>query len=80
MSLFIITVIIIFLHNDLNFRHAVELGSSSGHPYNQLALLEASRDRLSTVFFYTRSIAVAHKFPAAITNLANTLMKSSKFE
>lgn len=62
------------------YRHAVELGSSSGHPYNQLALLEASRDRLSTVFFYTRSIAVAHKFPAAITNLANTLMKSSKFE
>ncbi|KAL1131554.1 hypothetical protein AAG570_011171, partial [Ranatra chinensis] len=58
------------------YRHAVALGANSGHPYNQLALLEASRaDRLSTVFYYTRSIAVAHKFPAALTNLANTLRK-----
>uniref|UniRef100_T1I5H2 DNA/RNA-binding domain-containing protein n=1 Tax=Rhodnius prolixus TaxID=13249 RepID=T1I5H2_RHOPR len=63
------------------YRHAVALGASSGHPYNQLALLEASRcDRLSTVFYYTRSIAVSHKFPAAITNLANTLLKCTKAE
>ncbi|XP_014252041.1 protein SMG7-like isoform X2 [Cimex lectularius] len=63
------------------YRHAVSLGANSGHPYNQLALLEASRgDMLSTVFYYTRSIAVTHKFPAAITNLANTFHKCASIE
>lgn len=57
-------------------RHAVQLSPTSGQPYNQLALLEASRgDRLSTVFHYMRSIAVRHMFPAATSNLALTLEK-----
>lgn len=58
------------------YRHAVQLSPSSGQPYNQLALLEASRgDRLSTVFHYMRSIAVRHMFPAAASNLALTFEK-----
>nr|CAD7443175.1 unnamed protein product [Timema bartmani] len=58
-------------------RHAVQLSPHSGQPYNQLALLEASRgDRLSTVFHYARSVAVRHFFPAAATNLTKTLNKS----
>ncbi|XP_054271417.1 nonsense-mediated mRNA decay factor SMG7-like [Macrosteles quadrilineatus] len=58
------------------YRHAVQLSPTSGQPYNQLALLEASRgDRLSTVFHYMRSIAVRHMFPAASSNLALTLEK-----
>lgn len=56
-----------------DFRHAILLSPSSGQPYNQLALLEASRgDKLATVFHYVRSIAVKYPFPAAATNLANT--------
>ena len=50
------------------------MSPSSGQPYNQLALLEASRgDKLGTVFHYARSIAVKHPFPVATTNLAKTL-------
>jgi len=60
-------------------RHAVQLAPNSGQPYNQLALLEASRgDRLSTVFHYVRSVAVRHFFPAAATNLSRTLNKSAE--
>lgn len=52
----------------------MSLSPSSGQPYNQLALLEASRgDKLGTVFHYARSIAVKHPFPVATTNLAKTL-------
>lgn len=59
---------------ELFYRHAVSLSPSSGQPYNQLALLEASRgDKLSTVFHYSRSIAVKHPFPVAVTNLEKTL-------
>ncbi|XP_075227377.1 nonsense-mediated mRNA decay factor SMG7-like [Lycorma delicatula] len=58
------------------YRHAVQLSPNSGQPYNQLALLEASRgDRLSTVFHYVRSIAVRHMFPAATSNLTVTFEK-----
>uniref|UniRef100_A0A1B6BZA1 DNA/RNA-binding domain-containing protein n=1 Tax=Clastoptera arizonana TaxID=38151 RepID=A0A1B6BZA1_9HEMI len=58
------------------YRHAVKLSPTSGQPYNQLALLEASRgDKLSTVFHYLRSIAVRHMFPAAASNLALTFEK-----
>ncbi|GLH09050.1 Uncharacterized protein GBIM_14191 [Gryllus bimaculatus] len=61
------------------YRHAVQLAPHSGQPYNQLALLEASRgDRLSTVFHYVRSVEVRHPFPAAATNLARTLTKSGE--
>lgn len=56
------------------YRHAVSLSPSSGQPYNQLALLEASRgDKLGTVFHYARSVAVKHPFPVAMANLATTL-------
>lgn len=56
------------------YRHAVSLSPTSGQPYNQLALLEASRgDKLGTVFHYARSVAVKHPFPVATANLAKTL-------
>lgn len=59
---------------EMFYRHAVSLSPSSGQPYNQLALLEASRgDKLGTVFHYTRSVAVKHPFPVAMANLATTL-------
>lgn len=59
---------------ELFYRHAVSLSPSSGQPYNQLALLEASRgDKLGTVFHYVRSVAVKHPFPVASANLAKTL-------
>lgn len=58
------------------YRHAIQLSPNSGQPYNQLALLEASRgDSLSTVFYYMRSINVRHPFPAAVNNLNVTLNK-----
>ncbi|XP_050541037.1 nonsense-mediated mRNA decay factor SMG7-like [Daktulosphaira vitifoliae] len=58
------------------YRYAVQLSPNSGQPYNQLALLEASRgDSLSTVFYYMRSINVKHPFLAAINNLNVTLNK-----
>lgn len=59
---------------ELFYRHAVSLSPSSGQPYNQLALLEASRgDKLGTVFHYVRSVSVKHPFPVATANLAKTL-------
>jgi protein SMG7 len=59
---------------ELFYRHAVSLSPSSGQPYNQLALLEASRgDKLGTVFHYVRSVAVKHPFPVASANLAKIL-------
>ncbi|XP_011350977.1 protein SMG7 isoform X2 [Ooceraea biroi] len=59
---------------EMFYRHAVSLSPSSGQPYNQLALLEASRgDKLGTVFHYARSVAVKHPFPAAASNLAMIL-------
>jgi hypothetical protein len=58
----------------LNFRQAILVSPTSGHPYNQLALLEASQgDKLSTVFYYIRGIAVKNPFPASTTNLLSTL-------
>lgn len=63
-----------FIFNILSFRQAILVSPTSGHPYNQLALLDASQgDKLSTVFHYVRSIAVKNPFPAATTNLMNTL-------
>lgn len=55
------------------YRQAIKASPTSGHPYNQLALLEATQgDKLSTVFHYVRGIAVKNPFPATATNLANT--------
>ncbi|GIY90554.1 hypothetical protein CDAR_562461 [Caerostris darwini] len=60
------------------YRHAVDLVPSNGQPYNQLALLEAaSGEKLSTVFFYVRSLCVQHPFPLAANNLQNLFSKMS---
>lgn len=54
------------------------LSLTLGQPYNQLALLEAaSGEKLSTVFFYVRSLSVQHPFPNAATNLQNLFSKMS---
>nr|CAH7728276.1 unnamed protein product [Callosobruchus chinensis] len=56
------------------YKQAIQISPSSGHPYNQLALLEASQNnKLATVYYYIRSIAVKNPFPASCTNLSNTL-------
>ena len=57
--------------------------NSVGQPYNQLAILEAAKgNKLSTVFYYVRSIAVKHPFPVAATNLAKlyTKISSDRYE
>ncbi|RUS91468.1 hypothetical protein EGW08_000792 [Elysia chlorotica] len=61
------------------YRHAANLSPNNGQPYNQLAILEASRgDKLSTVFYYVRSLAVRHPFPVAATNLEKFYSKLIK--
>jgi len=58
------------------YKQAVRIEPSSGHPYNQLALLEAARgNKLSTFFFYVRSLALKHPFPPSKTNLEKLLTK-----
>lgn len=60
------------------YQEAARVEPSSGHPYNQLALLESARgDRLSTIFYYVRSLAVKHPFPPARSNLEKVLKKQS---
>lgn len=57
---------------------AVQVDPSSGHPYNQLALLESARgDKLSALFYYVRSLALRHPFPPARSNLDKMLRKLS---
>ncbi|UYV63364.1 SMG7 [Cordylochernes scorpioides] len=52
------------------YRRALDLSPNNGQPYNQLALLEAaSGAKLSSVFYYMRSLAVQFPFPNAATNL-----------
>uniref|UniRef100_A0A4W5QQL2 Nonsense-mediated mRNA decay factor n=1 Tax=Hucho hucho TaxID=62062 RepID=A0A4W5QQL2_9TELE len=59
------------------YRHAAQLVPSNGQPYNQLAILAASKgDHLTTIFYYCRSIAVKFPFPAASTNLQKALTKA----
>lgn len=59
-----------------NFRHAVTVAPTSGHPYNQLALLEAGRgNRLAAVALYVRAMCVPCPFPGAPANLTQTLTK-----
>ncbi|XP_054770173.2 nonsense-mediated mRNA decay factor SMG7-like [Lytechinus pictus] len=56
--------------------HAASLVPSNGQPYNQLAIVSATKgDQLSMAFYYIRSIAVKHPFPAAATNLQTTYAK-----
>lgn len=52
------------------YREAIRVEPSSGHPYNQLALLEAAgSNKLSTMYFYCRSLTLKHPFPPANKNL-----------
>ncbi|GJQ82549.1 hypothetical protein Trydic_g13004 [Trypoxylus dichotomus] len=56
------------------YKQAILVSPTSGQPYNQLALLEASQgNKLSTVFHYIRAMAVKNPFPASSTNLSTTL-------
>ena len=60
------------------YRHAISLAPGSGQPYNQIAILEASRgNKLSAVYFYVRAICLKYPFPAASTNLGKMLGKLS---
>ncbi|XP_041369833.1 protein SMG7-like [Gigantopelta aegis] len=61
------------------YQHAANLVPQNGQPYNQLAILEAARgNKLSTVFYYIRSLAVRHPFPVAATNLEKFYAKLTK--
>ncbi|KAK7094739.1 nonsense-mediated mRNA decay factor SMG7-like isoform X2 [Littorina saxatilis] len=61
------------------YRHAVNLSPQNGQPYNQLAILEVNRNnKLSSVFYYVRSLAVRHPFPVAATNLEKFYTKLIK--
>lgn len=72
-----VEVFLLSFFSFLYFRQAIFVSPTSGHPYNQLALLEASQgNKLSTVYHYVRSIAVKNPFPAATTNLMNTLLSA----
>lgn len=68
--------ITIFMILHWYFRHAVLVAPTSGHPYNQLALLEAGRgNRLAAVALYVRAMCVPCPFPGAPANLTQTLSK-----
>ncbi|XP_052246547.1 nonsense-mediated mRNA decay factor SMG7-like isoform X17 [Dreissena polymorpha] len=59
--------------------HAASLVPFNGQPYNQLAILEASKgNKLSTVFYYIRSLAVKVPFSVAATNLEKLYSKLTK--
>lgn len=61
-------------NNFIHFRQAILVSPTSGQPYNQLGLLEASQgNKLSTVFYYIRGITVKNPFLASETNLSSTL-------
>jgi len=63
------------------YRHATSLAPGSGQPYNQIAILEASRgNKLSAVYFYVRAICLRFPFPAASTNLSKMLAKFASSE
>ncbi|XP_040565932.1 nonsense-mediated mRNA decay factor SMG7-like [Lepeophtheirus salmonis] len=56
------------------YRQAIQISPSSGQAYNQIALLEANRgNKLASVFYYVRSLALKYPFPAASTNLMTIL-------
>lgn len=64
---------------DSFYRKASHLVPSSGHPYNQLAILAAtSPDNLQTVYYYFRAIYVKCPFPVSKDNLCRQLEKVIK--
>jgi hypothetical protein len=61
---------------DLFYRHSLKVAPSSGHAYNQIALLEVGKGRtLASVYYYVRSVALKCPFPAASSNLARMYSK-----
>ncbi|CAG5090610.1 Oidioi.mRNA.OKI2018_I69.PAR.g12663.t1.cds [Oikopleura dioica] len=64
---------------DSFYRKASQLVPSSGHPYNQLAILAAtSPDNLQTVYYYFRAMYVKCPFPVSKDNLSRQLEKVLK--
>lgn len=59
------------------YKHSLKITPTSGHSYNQLALLEMSSKgcQLTAVFFYIRAIALKTPFPAAASNLSRMYNK-----
>lgn len=66
------------------YRHALTVAPSSGHAYNQIALLQsaaaAAGNNLSCVFYYVRSVALKYPFPAGAANLSKMFNKVSSSE
>ncbi|XP_014231450.1 protein SMG7-like [Trichogramma pretiosum] len=59
---------------ELFYRHAQSVSPTSGHAYNQLALLDVIRsNKLGTVFHYVQAIMCQHPFGPSIPNLFRTL-------
>ncbi|KAL7303573.1 hypothetical protein TKK_0003730 [Trichogramma kaykai] len=59
---------------ELFYRHAQSVSPTSGHAYNQLALLDVIRsNKLGTVFHYVQAIMCQHPFGPSIPNLFKTL-------
>ena len=62
------------------YKEAIYIEPSSGHPYNQLALLEAAGgDKLLTMYYYCRSLTLKHPFPPAKKNLEKLHKKNTSF-
>jgi len=63
-------------HAESYYLHAARFMPSSGHPYNQLAILATAKsDLLKMAFYYCRSMAVKGKFPGSHANLKRSLSK-----
>ena len=63
-------------HAESYYLHAARFMPSSGHPYNQLAILATAKsDHLKMAFYYCRSMTVKRKFPASHANLKRNLSK-----
>ena len=61
------------------YKHAAQLVPMNGQPYNQLAILEVQKgNKLSTIFYHTRSLAVQHPFPVAEINCNKFFARISK--
>lgn len=59
--------------------HAASTVPGSGHPYNQLAILEAAvGQKLATAYYNIRSLAVRVPFPPAYANLEKFYTKLSQ--
>ncbi|CAD5115406.1 DgyrCDS4383 [Dimorphilus gyrociliatus] len=60
------------------YRHAITVVPSSGQPFNQLAILASqSGNKLLTVFYHVRSLALKYPFRVAINNLEKVYHKYS---